>query len=96
VTRRSKKKQQLISVIADTARAVLIARSYDSDVRLQVETLLGCLGYTLSGEQVLEELKALRAGRNTILVGDASATARGTRPPARVSRLWSQLRRKRE
>ena len=57
-----KKQQQLRSVVADTARAALVVRSDDPEVRGQIAGLLGSLDDTLSYEQVLKELKALRAG----------------------------------
>jgi hypothetical protein len=54
-------KQHLRMLIIDAARAVLIAHSHDPEVRQQIAALLSCLDDTLSDEQVLEELKALRA-----------------------------------
>ena len=57
-----KKDQQLRNVVADTAHAVLIARSYDPEVGPQIAALLSRLDDTLSYEQALEELKVLRAG----------------------------------
>ena len=51
------KKQHLL--IVDAARAVLIARSNDPEVRREIAALLDG---NLSDEQVLEKLKALRAG----------------------------------
>ena len=59
-----KKQQQLPSVVADTARAVLVVRSDHPEVRGQIAGLLGSLDDTLSYEQVLKE-KALRAGGPT-------------------------------
>jgi hypothetical protein len=56
------KKQHLRMLIVDAARAVLITRSNDPDVRQQIAALLSSLDDTLSDEQVLEELRALRAG----------------------------------
>jgi len=56
-------KQHLRMLIVDAARAVLIARSNDPGVRRQIAALLNSLDDTLSYDQVLEELKALRAGR---------------------------------
>jgi hypothetical protein len=50
-------------LIVDAARAVLVARSNDPQVRQQIAALLSSLDHTLSDEQVLEQLKALRAGR---------------------------------
>ena len=61
-----KKQQQLRSVVADTARAALVVRSDDPEVRGQIAGLLGSLDDTLSYEQVLKELKALRAGGPTL------------------------------
>jgi hypothetical protein len=52
-------------LIVDAARAVLIARSNDPKVRWQIAALLSRLDGTLSDEQVLEELRALRAGRTS-------------------------------
>lgn len=54
-------KQHLRMLIIDAARAVPIAHSNDPEVRQQIAALLSCLDDTLSDEQVLEELKALRA-----------------------------------
>jgi hypothetical protein len=68
----NKKKQQLREVIADTARAVFIAHSYDPEVRWQIEALLGKLDGTLSDEQVLEELKMLRGRQGDQQVGPPS------------------------
>jgi hypothetical protein len=53
-----KKEQQLRDVVADTARAVLIARSYDPEVGCQIAALLSRFDDSLSYEQVLEELKS--------------------------------------
>lgn len=89
------KKQQLRMLIVDAARAVLIARCNDPEVRREIAALLSSLDHTLSDEQVLEQLKALRAGHSAIFVDNAIATAPETRLRARVSRLWSQLHRKR-
>jgi hypothetical protein len=58
-------KQHLRMLIGDAARAALIARSNDPEVRRQIEALLSSLDDTLSDEQVLEELKAIRAGRTS-------------------------------
>ena len=58
-----KKDQQLRNVVADTAHAVLIARSYDPEVGPQIAALLSRLDDTLSYEQALEELKAGRLFR---------------------------------
>lgn len=49
-------------LIVDAGRAVLIARSNDPEVRREIAALLGSLDGNLSNEQVLEKLKALRAG----------------------------------
>ena len=49
-------------LIVDATRAVLIARSNDPAVRREIAALLGSLDGNLSNEQVLEKLKALRAG----------------------------------
>jgi hypothetical protein len=57
-----KENQQLRDGIADTAR-IAILRSDDPEVRRHIAALLNSLDDTLSYEQVLEELKALRAGR---------------------------------
>ena len=48
-----------------SARAVLIARSNDPEVRREIAALLGSLGGNLSNEQVLEKLKALRVGASS-------------------------------
>jgi hypothetical protein len=56
------KKQHLRMLMEDAARAVLIARSNDPGVRREIAVLLGSLDGKLSNEQVLEKLKALRAG----------------------------------
>ena len=55
-------KQDFRMLIVDAARAVLIARSNDPEVRRQIAALLSSLDDTLSDEQVLEELRAIRAG----------------------------------
>ena len=55
--------QQLRMGTIDAARAVLIARSNDPEVCRQIAALLGSLDHNLSDEQVLEELRAIRAGR---------------------------------
>jgi hypothetical protein len=55
-------KQDFRTLIADAAGAVLIARNNDPEVRWQIATLLSKLDDTLSDEQVLEELRAIRAG----------------------------------
>ena len=60
------KQQQLRSVVADTARAVIVVHSDNPEVRAQIAGLLGSLDDTLSYEQVLKELKALRAGGPTL------------------------------
>jgi hypothetical protein len=52
-------------LIQDAVRAVIIARSNDPDVRREVAELLNSLDDTLSDEQVLEELRAIRAGRTS-------------------------------
>lgn len=52
-------------LIIDAARAGLIARSNDPDVRREIAALLNSLDDSLSDEQVLEELRALRAGRTS-------------------------------
>jgi len=85
-------KQHLQMLIVDAARAVLIVRSNEPDVRRQIAALLSSLDGTLSNEQVLEELRALRAGRSTITIVDGP-TARVRRPhhSAVASRLWRQL-----
>ena len=56
------KKQHLQMGIIDAARAVLIVRSNEPEVRREIAALLGSLDGNLSNEQVLERLKALRAG----------------------------------
>jgi hypothetical protein len=89
------KKRQLRMLTVDAGRAVLIARLNDLEIRRKIAALLGSLDDTLSEEQVFEELKALRAGHSAIFVDNATATTPGTRLRARVSRLWSQLCRKR-
>jgi hypothetical protein len=58
-----KKQQQSWSGVADAARAVLAVRSDDPEVRRHIAGLLNSLDDTLSYDQVLEELKALRAER---------------------------------
>jgi hypothetical protein len=45
-------------LIVDAARAVLIARSNNPEVRRQIAALLSSLDDTLSDEQVLEEIKS--------------------------------------
>ena len=79
-------------LIVDAARAVLIARSNDPEVRRQIAALLSSLDDTLSDEQVLEELRALRAGRSAFTIVDGP-TARVRRPhqSAVASRLQRQL-----
>ena len=79
-------------LIVDAARAVLIARSNDPEVRWQIAALLNSLDDTLSDEQVLEELRALRAGRSAFTIVDGP-TARVRRPhqSAVASRLQRQL-----
>ena len=74
-----KKQQQLPSVVADTARAVLVVRSDHLEVRGQIAGLLGSLDDTLSCEQVLKE-KALRAGGPTFstIVADKSTKSIAT------------------
>lgn len=77
-----KNDQQLRDVVADTARAVLIARSYDPEVGRQIATLLSRLDDTLSYEQVLGELKALRAGPQTPSARSVNnSTIEGAREP---------------
>jgi hypothetical protein len=49
-------------LIVDAARAVLIARSNDPEVRREVAALLGSLDGTLSDEQVLE-IKSVESRR---------------------------------
>ena len=85
-------KQHLRMLIVDAARAVLIARSNDPEVRQQIAALLNSLDDTLSDEQVLEELRALRAGRSAFTIVDGP-TARVRRPhqSAVASRLQRQL-----
>ncbi len=56
-------KRHLRMLILDAARAVLVARCNDSEVRRQIAMLLGRLDHGLSDEQVLEQLKELRGGR---------------------------------
>jgi hypothetical protein len=58
-------KEHLRMLIIDAARAVLIARSNDPDVRREIAALLNSLDDSLSDEQVLEELRALREGRTS-------------------------------
>ena len=58
-----KENQQLWGRVADAARAVLVVRSDDPEVRRPIEGLLNSVNDALSYNQVLEELKALRAGR---------------------------------
>jgi len=58
-----KENQQLWSGVADAARAVLVVRSDDPEVRRHIAGLLNSVDDALSYDQVLEELKALRAGR---------------------------------
>ena len=58
-----KENQQLRDGIADAARAVLVVRPDDPEVRRHIAALLNSLDDTLSYEQVLEELRALTAGR---------------------------------
>jgi hypothetical protein len=58
-----KKKQQLLSGVADAARAVLVVRADDPEVRRHIAGLLNSLHDILSYDQVLEELKALTAGQ---------------------------------
>ncbi len=58
-------KQDLRMLIVDAARAVLIARSNDPEVRREIAALLGSLDGNLSNEQVLEKLKALRVGASS-------------------------------
>ena len=48
-------------LVVDAARAVLIARAKDPEVRRQIAALLGRLDNDLSDQQVLAALKALRA-----------------------------------
>ena len=52
-------------LIQDAARAVVIARSNDPDVRREIAELLNSLDGSLSDEQVLEELGALRKGHTS-------------------------------
>ncbi len=52
---------QLRMLVVDAARAVLIARANDPEVRRQIAVLLGRLDNDLSDQQVLAALKALRA-----------------------------------
>ena len=52
---------QLRMLVVDAARAVLIARAKDPEVRRQIAALLGRLDNDLSDQQVLAALKALRA-----------------------------------
>jgi len=72
-------KQHLRMLIVDAARAVLIARSNDPEVHPQIAALLNSLDDTLSDEQVLEQLRALRAGRSSFTIVDGP-TARVRRP----------------
>ena len=58
-----KENQQLWGRVADAARAVLVVRSDDPEVRRHIAGLLNSVNDALSHDQVLEELKALRAGR---------------------------------
>ena len=60
------KKQHLQMPIIDAARAVLIVRSNEPEVRREIAALLGSLDGNLSNEQVLERLKALRAGASSM------------------------------
>jgi len=58
-------KQHLRMLIGDATSAVLIARSNNPEVRRQIAALLSSLDDTLSDEQVLKELRAIRAGRTS-------------------------------
>src|SRR5262245_45233529 len=58
-----KENQQLWSGVADAARAVLVVRSDNPEVRRHIAGLLNSIDGALSYDQVLEEWKARRAGR---------------------------------
>ena len=49
--------------IIDAARAVLIVRSNETEVRREIAALLGSLDGNLSNEQVLERLEACESRR---------------------------------
>jgi hypothetical protein len=80
-------------LIIDAARAVLIARSNDLKVRRQIAALRGSLDAPFSYEQILEELKALRAGRPTlgVIVDGSTAKTRVSHQSGPASRLWRRL-----
>jgi predicted protein tyrosine phosphatase len=77
-------KQDLQMPIVDAARAVLIARSNDPEVRREIAALLGSLDGNLSNEQVLEKLRALRAG--------ASPSARSLQMMPEAGKLKQRIR----
>src|SRR5215475_13930708 len=88
-----KENQQLWSGVADAARAVLVVRSDDPEVRRHIAGLLNSVDDALSYDQVLEELKALRAGRppSTEFVADnATICEQRNSPPSR--RCWQHSR----
>ena len=58
-------KRQLRMLTLDAARAVLVARCNDSNVRREIAGMLSGLDHGLSDEQVLEQLKALRKGHQS-------------------------------
>jgi len=77
-------------LVIDAARAVLVARSNDRKVRWQIAKLLGRLDNDLSEEQVLEKLKALRAGaprRVHSMEKDRAKPAQGWKFRQRLLRL---------
>ena len=85
-------KQHLRMLIVDAACAVLIARSNDPEVHRQIAALLNSLDDNLSDEQVLEELRALRAGRSIFTIVDGPIPrVRRPHQSAVASRLWRQL-----
>ena len=81
-------KRQLRMLILDAARAVLVARCNDSEVRRQIAALLGRLDHGLSDEQVSEQLKTLRAGRPS----SKSRLNENRRAGRSVARLLSPFR----
>ncbi len=76
-------------LIFDAARAVIVARCNDSEVRRQIATLLGRLDHGLSDEQVLEELKQLRGGHQTSTKPPQSRSNENRTPTRSTSRVLS-------